>query len=244
MPGITDTAGVSPAAGISPGAGIALLAGIAGDIGGNPIPGLSPAAYYKFNTGITSLATLVSQWDDQSGNGKHLVQAVALNQPVVQGDGSILFDGTLQFLKVASIALNQPLTIYARLKQISWTANDIIIDGGTNSIGLRQKIGGASPQIELSTATGLNTATNGDLALGAYASVAFESNGASSLIQVGSNAATTGDVGGNNGTSLTLAANSSGVANFANVQVKELAAFAAAHDAATRARVIAYLNTL
>ena len=43
--------------------------------------GLSPAAWYKAESGITLNGSNVSQWDDQSGNGRHLVQATSARQP-------------------------------------------------------------------------------------------------------------------------------------------------------------------
>ena len=44
------------------------------------VPGLE--ALYKRGVGITLNGREVSQWDDQSGNGNHLKQSTATNQPV------------------------------------------------------------------------------------------------------------------------------------------------------------------
>lgn len=48
------------------------------------MPTLGLEAWYKADTGVT-VATGVSQWDDQSGAGHHLLQATAANQPIYLG---------------------------------------------------------------------------------------------------------------------------------------------------------------
>lgn len=212
---------------------IALAKGI-----GNPIPALGPAAYFQYGKGITVTGAGVSQWNDQSGNGRHLLQATDAARPALQADGSILFNGTSHFLNVA-FTNNQPVSIYIRGQQISWTANDYIFDGGTSSISSFQVT--ASPKINIRAA---GIAENADWILGAYASVAWVINSASSLIQVGNGTPTTGDALANNGTKFLLGAHNVGGDGWSNIQVKEVALFNAAHDAATRAAVIAYLNTL
>jgi len=65
---------------------IGLRAGKAGVVGGSPFQRfnpalLSPVAWYRYNTGITSSGGTVSAWANQTG-GEALVQATAANQPV------------------------------------------------------------------------------------------------------------------------------------------------------------------
>jgi len=65
---------------------IGLRAGKAGVVGGSPFQRfnpalLSPVAWYRYNTGITSAGGTVSAWANQTG-GEALVQATAANQPV------------------------------------------------------------------------------------------------------------------------------------------------------------------
>jgi hypothetical protein len=59
------------------------------------------ATTFTFSSG-----TSVSQWNDKSGNGYHLAQGTAGNQPTrsgtVNGRSSVVFDGTDDFLSVAS----------------------------------------------------------------------------------------------------------------------------------------------
>ncbi len=56
-------------------------------------------AWYRGDLGITLNGTTVSAWADQSGNGNHLTQGVALSQPLYEAAGfggkpSVLFDGS------------------------------------------------------------------------------------------------------------------------------------------------------
>lgn len=218
--------------------GGAVGAGVAGT---NPIPGLLPAAYFKFNTGITVTGAGVSQWDDQSGNGRHLLQATDTNRPALQADGSILFDGVDNYLKCDAFTLNQPATFYLRFRQVTWTDQDRIFDGNTlNASPLYQA--SATPTIRIFAGTA-EVADNGNLAVNTYGSVAVVFNGASSSILVNATTETTGNPGASNPAGFTLGATPTPSA-YSNIQVKEVAIFAAAHSAATRANVIAYLNRL
>jgi len=48
---------------------------------------------YLFNQGITAANGVVSQWNDQSGNGRHLVQATAANRMLNGSKGANVFTG-------------------------------------------------------------------------------------------------------------------------------------------------------
>lgn len=199
------------------------------------------AAWFRFNSGITDSAGAVSQWDDASGNARHLKQATATNQPAKQGDGSILFDGVDNYLKCDAFTLIQPETIYLLGKQVGYTAIDTVMDGNTvNTLRLFQS--GASPAVVLNAGSG-DVASNSNWTLNTYATVAVVLNGASSLIQVNATTATTGNPGAGNMGGFTLGAGGNSTA-FANIQVKEVAIYSVAHDEATRAQVIAYMNAL
>lgn len=209
--------------------------------GGGSIPVTANlAAHFKLNTGITSNGGAVSQWADQSGNGRHLKQATATNQPALQGDGSILFDGVDNFLKCDAFTLNQPETIYLLGKQVTYAGSDRVCDGNTAASGAIFQ-SGVSPQIQITAGAG--AATNGNWTLDTYFALAAVFNGASSVIHVNGSTATTGDPGAANmgGFALGCAGNS---ANFANIQVKEVAIYSVAHDATTRQQVFNYLSGL
>jgi hypothetical protein len=196
------------------------------------ITSLSPAAWFRYNVGVAA-----AQWNDQSGNNRHLKQAVATNQPAVQADGSLLFDGVDNFMKCDAFTLNQPETVYILFKQITWTSLDTIYDGNaTNSMRLLQA--GTTPQVQITIAAGV--ATNGGLALDTYGVIACVFDSASSLTQVNNGTPVTGDLGGTTaGGGFTLGCEGgAGAVRSTHMQVKEVAVFPTAHDATTRARVM------
>lgn len=205
-------------------------------------PTVNQAAWYRFNHGITEAGAGVSQWDDQSGNGRHLLQATDTNRPAKQADGSILFDGVDNFLKAAAFTLDRPFTVYIRAKQITWTLNEAWWEGNvTNSIGLFQGPA-TTPDLYVS---GAGVSDANPLALNTYGSVAavFVAGANNTILQVGGTTITgtlTGDTLGG----FTLGCYGNGNAGFSNIQVKEVVLYSAAHDATQRAAVIAYLDTL
>jgi len=193
----------------------------------------------KFNSGITVTGAGVSQWDDVSGNGNHLKQGADTNMPSEEVDGSILFDGVDNFLKADAFTLVQPETVYILLKQMSWASLDYIYDGNSAaSMTLIQHT--STPKI--AAYAGLFSSDSGDLALGSHGSVVAVFNGASSVLQIDNNTPITGDFGSNDGGGFTLGCNGNTTVNYSNLLVQEVIVYSAAHDAATRAQVIAYLG--
>lgn len=197
---------------------------------------LNPAGWWKFNSGITVTGAGVSQWDDASGNGRHLLQSTDPNRPALQGDGTILFDGTAFYLKTNAFTLNQPLTLFLKFKSVSWTSGRSVCGGNVAaSAGIRQ--GGSTPQLQLVAGSAANT--NGDLAVNTYGVVSAVIDGANSLLQVDSGTATTGNPGANAAAAFSLGASGAGTL-FSNIQVKEAIAYAGTIGASDRALVIAY----
>lgn len=208
-------------------------------------PIVSPAAWHRFNTGITVTGAGVSQWDDASGNGRHLLQATDARRPAKQAGGEITFNGTSHLLKTTdgAYAISQPFTIYMLFKQITWEANDVFFNvagAGAAATMLRQI--GTTPSMYLYAGTG-NAANNTTLALNTYGAVAAVYNGASSAIHVNGQTATTGNPGTNGMTRLALGADATPF-NWANIEVKEIQIYAAAHDATQRQTVFDYLAGL
>lgn len=199
------------------------------------------AAHFKFNTGIALNGSNVSQWDDASGNGRHLKQATATNQPAKQADGSILFDGVDNFLKCDAFTLNQPETVYVLFKQVTWSNQESVFDGNAINTG-RCLQNTTTPQIALYAGSG-PVASNVELAVDTYGALAAVFNGASSVLQINSTSSAAGNAGAGNMGGFTLGANGNN-ATPCHIQVKEVAIYSVAHDEATRAQVIAYLNGL
>lgn len=208
--------------------------------GPNEILGLGPAAWFRFNIGVAADG---SQWDDASGNARHLLQATATNRPAKQANGSLLFDGVDNFMRTAPFTLNQPFTEYLLMQQVTWGSNRYFSDGATlNSTILG--VGGAVVEPQFEMFAGANAATNGNLAVNTYAVVVAVFNGASSLDRVNNTTEVTGNAGANNAGGFTLGGGGDVAANFSNIQVKEVILFASAHTKAQRDLVVQYLATL
>jgi hypothetical protein len=202
------------------------------------IRSLGPAAWFRMDQGITVTGSGVSQWDDISGNGRHLKQGADANRPALQADGTVLFNGTSHFLKCDAFTLNQPETVYLLFKQVSWTASDTFFDGNADATGRLYQLS-SSPSMQASAGAAL--AVMAGPAIGSVGVVSLVFNGASSSASVNNGAATTGDAGASNMGGFTLGTRGSTVDRFANIQVSEAIIFPAAHDAATRARIVAGL---
>lgn len=200
---------------------------------------VSPAAWFRYGVGIT-VATGVSQWNDQSGNARHLTQGTAGSQPALQADSSILFDGVDDQLSNNAFTLAQPFTIYLLANIVAYTGSTQIFNSA--SVGntlLNMQNSGAVVTLRM------NATSNFDLTSAAVAGTYFVSasvfNGASSVSQTSSGNAVTGDAGTNtlNGFSL---ASSFTPSLWSNIQVKEVIIFPVAHGVDTRARILRYLS--
>lgn len=200
---------------------------------------VSLAAWYRYRIGITNINGACSSWADQSGNMRPLLQSTAANRPTVNSDGSLTFDGSASYMQ-ATFTLAQPFTIYLAFKPISWTLNDVILDGVTASTTLTQSA--TTPGI--TAAAGSNLTANTTIAVGSKGVCCFVGNGTSSRYQAAGGAASvtvTGDAGSNDPGGLTLGASQTPT-GYANIQVYELIAYSVAHDATTRLQVMRYLG--
>jgi hypothetical protein len=205
------------------------------------IAALSPVNWYQWGVGITATGGAVSEWADQSGNGRNLFQLTASRRPSLVQDLSILWNGTSHFLKTPAFTLAQPETIYLLMKQVTWTGGDYIFDGNATNTGAMRQVS-STPRIDLFG--GGSSADNANLPVDTWGVVTGQINGASSITMVNNLLTTSsGDIVGDmNG--FTLGASGNGTGQFSNIQVKEVLIFPSAHDATTRADVIRYLAAL
>lgn len=87
-------------------------------------------------------ASVVSQWNDNSGLSNHLSQSTENRKPLlvnnsINGYSSVKFDGVNDFLKgTFSSSFGQPSTV-AVLFKTNNTTNNYIFDGGTSFYGVR-----------------------------------------------------------------------------------------------------------
>jgi len=193
----------------------------------------------RFNSGITVTGLGVSQWDDVSGNSKHFLQAVDSKRPSHESNGAVLCDGVDEFLFATSITLTQPHTTYILVNTKTWTSGDVILGFGGGANRYLQQTG-TTPDLYLN-----NQAAIGPVSpvLDTYNVIALVSNGASSVIQLNSDTPVTGNTGVFDGTSITIGTNNQAT-SFGHAEYKETVTFSVAHDATTRAGIIAYLSNV
>lgn len=194
-------------------------------------------AWYRADLGVT-IATGVSQWADQSGNGNHLVQAVGGSQPTVSANalnGQPMITFVNKFM-VSTFTMNQPETIFAVIRQTAWSLNNFIYDG-TTDLTVRLVQSAVTP--ELVGSADLLLAPDANLGIGTAGLSTFIVNGASSVYQVNSLTEVAGDAGADVAGGITLGARATGLNN-ASFQIAELIIMAAVATATERASVRAY----
>ncbi len=131
---------------------------------------LSPALWLKADAGLYqtaggSAATAdgdpVGQWQDQSGNARHLAQATAsqrgtLKLAIQNGKPVVRFDGADDFLQVATFTeQTQPNTAVLVAKSSETATTRVLMDGGTS--GLRHEIFQFSSNFSVSAGTAAYT---------------------------------------------------------------------------------------
>lgn len=202
------------------------------------ITDMSAVAWYMAGVGQTNVSGACSVWADQSGNSRNLTQGTGANRPAIQSDGSLIFDGTDDYMESPAFALPQPFTIYLVLQQISYTDLDTIYDSlATSFTALYQRA--PSPNINMfCVADGPSITTLSVGTTGVHTAVF---NGASSLAQLNNGTAATGNPGATAMDGLTLGARND-LANFANVRVWEMIVRTGADSAAARKYFVDYLR--
>lgn len=106
-------------------------------------------AWYAFDTLVSVTDNAVTQWNDLSGNGYHLLPyatdgsaGTVDNRPAWHVSDGITFDGTddaMRYMVSGWTTLGQR-TIYAVVRMVSWTANDVLFGyGGSGSVRVAQK---------------------------------------------------------------------------------------------------------
>lgn len=175
-------------------------------------------AWYDYKTGITKDGSnFVSAWNSNIGN-IHLLQAVGTNQPLLTADG-VLFDGVDNFLRTAAFtAVSQPIRHYIVLRQITWTDGDYILDGrSTDSIMIRQRM--ALNNLRFFAGLSIDV---GATPVSTFFIIRVLYSGAGSKIRINANAEVTGNAGVNTLSGLTIGSQGDGLANYSNIEVKEM----------------------
>lgn len=199
----------------------------------------------RFNAQISSSITIgtgVSAWADQYGSGTTISQATGGQQPTYSGSGItsiVTFDGVNDYLK-GTFTLNQPETIYIVCKQITWTLNRYLFDGGSiDKMDLYQET--STPQIALYA--GATTGLNSGLTLNTVKVVVCVFNTTSSGLNVNNHITSTGNAGSANAGGFTLGAAGNGSGQYSNIGVQDVLIYNVAHSTATQDAIIAGLRS-
>ena len=200
------------------------------------IRSLAPAAWFRQGVGITVTGSGVSQWDDISGNGRHLLQGTDAARPALQADGSVLFNSTSHYLKCNAFTLTQPACVLWVGKQAAWTSGDYLFDIGSAAGGAAVIQQGVTPELRMFAGISLSRT---QAAIGSIVVVASVFNGASSLFGI-NGANTTGNSGANALGNFSVGAASNGVGSSAS-QVYETVIFPIAPSTAQLDRLVAGL---
>lgn len=170
-----------------------------------------------FDANFTAVAEGATTFTESSSNAATVtINSTGAKPAQIVGSQQILCDGTAHFLQ-ALFTLNQPNTTLAVFKQVTWTSNHYLFDGGALNTQVIQQATG-SPQIKLYAGSSLSNSS--DFTLGTYKVLGAVVNGASSQYQANLGTAVTGNAGANNAGGLTVGASGDGSSSFGNIQVK------------------------
>lgn len=196
--------------------------------------------HWKLNAGLTQSAGVASAW---KGIRRGFVLAASgTAQPAVQGDGSLLFDGSTDYMESVFAWAPDGFTAFLLAKQVTWTNTDAIMDGATRYAGSLFQYS-TTPGLQGYNGTSFTTQNNG-LAVNTWAVIALTISLSGCLTQIDAGTATTstglapGNMGG-----LTLGALGDNNQR-SNIQVKELLLYRGALDSTARAAVRSYLATV
>jgi len=165
-------------------------------------------AWYKSDVGITLNSGNVSQWDDQSGNGNHLIQATATNQPlystgILNGYQGLQFFGLNHALK-SSFTLVQPETVFVLfLMDGNTRPYNTLFDGYTVISGACD-INYSAGNRNISPYAGAGGIVTSNFNALAWSIVAVNFNSTSSNVYLNSDAVVTGNLGTNDMGGFTL----------------------------------------
>lgn len=126
----------------------------------------SLAWWVRSDLGIT-IATGVSAWADQSGNGINFAQGTGASQPalvsaVLNGKDAVRFDGSNDYLDAAwtrSAPGTQPLYVWLVYSLTTWVSNDSIICDGSSTTGMGIRCRTATPELRMHNTTLVNANT-------------------------------------------------------------------------------------
>lgn len=187
-------------------------------------------------TYLSLSGTDVTNWQDQSGSNNDLTNGTSAEQPDYDsGNAEIDINadaGTDDNLQKTSVAVNQPYTAYAVLRQNVRSNAKVMLYWNVNTF-LRMTASDANIELYLGASL-----TDTHAAVGAYGIVTIVGNGANSVVQWNAQTATTGNAGTTAGDVIRVGAGS----NSAQFSIKEYIYRAGADSESDRTLVRNYLN--
>lgn len=182
--------------------------------------------------GVT-LATGVSAWADQSGNGNNFAQAGGTQQPAlsagVNGRPGLLFDGSNDELDNASLIWPASVSLRFVFRNVGYAPSTAILGPNTNATGPIVYQVGASPNIR-QFCVGDGALINGGAPLGTWVRArALFNNATTDYLRLGSVVSTGVNSGaGRAGSGMRLAFSAwAGFVNFANLELLQMAVLSA-----------------
>jgi hypothetical protein len=190
---------------------------------------------------ITLNSTTVSEWRDKSGNGQHLLQNTALNQPIYtvnaqNGRAVATFSST--FMKVDSVSLPQPFTVIAAYRQTATIQQRVLLSGNPSAGSTLNMMVVTNP----SSLSGMNlgTAFFPISSTTTWQTQHHVGNGASSVVARNLDPDITGDAGLNGPLSLVLGSSASGNSGFFQGSLGELVIYNRALTRTEREQLVRY----
>lgn len=167
-----------------------------------PAPAGPPAgmwADWNAAVGITHSSNRVSQWNDQSGNGRHLTNGDSFTQPLWNGTDSINFQGSRIDAFTLSATIAQPSTFYI-IAQVDVTTNgdaaQMLLDANGNVAMLVTRTAGVNNLQAYGGSFTFLLTSAASVSNGTYYMLKAKFNGASPNSSVTVNTGvTTGDLG-------------------------------------------------
>jgi hypothetical protein len=183
--------------------------------------GAALAAWYRTDAISGKDGDAIGQWDDLSGNARHLLQANGAKQPLLKrgmlnGQPVVRFDGVDDFIQ-ASFTFAQPYEFWVVGRLLTQTSNHVLLTGANNLQGQFDYSGGTNMQAYAGTAL-LGSAS--PVATAHVFNVRF--NGASSHVRVDGKTTVTGNAGTGAPNGVTLGAHPGGALGLANTEVAEV----------------------
>lgn len=114
------------------------------------------ALWFSSDSGITLVGNEVSQWNDRSGNARHLTPAAATNRPkftagALNGLPEILFDGGNDYLQTGAFVLSQPFTCYFLARQVTYTQFERLFQGAAANDAFMHQSNVVAPNVSMRT---------------------------------------------------------------------------------------------